>query len=596
MKKLLLIIPILLLALSACTDPFINQTYIPQSNEDLALTNAAYLKKNADQFSLWIQLLKHADLYNALNDASTTSTVFAPDNAAMEEFLAWKGVATVEELDKDYAKSVAQVHILNFNLIESSFIAYVESGVIPIPTIFGTYLSTSYGFINTDVDDADLVNSNVQDSLSIYLNNQARVKALAKTTANGEVYALSGVIRPLVETIPEKLNTAREYTIFVEALEKTGLIDTFSVKADTIYNLNGSFSVNSVQFTCFAVPDGVYQSEGVTNVDGLASYLGASTDYTSATNKLNQYVKYHFLPKSTGKVSLFTFQEAGQVVLFDTDLSSQVITVQKDSIGNFINQGVRIIRSDILTSNGIIHKVDKIMPVYEPAPVTVRWDFCNFSDIQSFVNAYGAAKNYGNLFSNAIGNKEYQVDLSADKREGNYGTISSILYKANTAKTSTATFRKVGFFKCSYVSSVEKTVNKYGAYMDNLMIFNLGYAGWVEFKTPTIVKGKYKVVFYYAGTPGVKTFYTGGSLTKFNLDDYQKSIYIWKGLPAKFTQISKRLDSNASGIASDVIWDLVDFSTSKSHTFKATMMDINAKTNGSYRQMWDYLEFVPIVN
>ena len=596
MKKILLILPIVLMALSACTDPFLNQTYIEQTNQDLEISNATYLKKHSDKFSLWIELLKRADLYNALNDANTTSTVFAPNNDAMEEFLAWKGVASVEELDKTYAKSVAQVHILNSNLLEASLIAYVETKVIPIPTVFGTYLKTSYGFMNTDVDDAELVNQSLQDTLSIYLNNQAKLDPQAKTTANGQVYELSGVIRPLVEPIPDVLASAKIYTIFLDALNKTALRDTFSVYADTTYNLNGSYSVNDVRFTCFAVPDAVYQEAGINDVNGLIAHLGAGSDYTDAANKLNRYVRYHFLGKNIERSLMFKFQEVGQVVLFDTKLTSQVITVQNDSIGNAVNKNVRIIRSDIKARNGIIHKVNSIMPIYEPAPVTVRWDFCNTSDIQSFANTYGASQKIGDLFSNAMTGKEYQLDLSDDKRDGNFGAITSILYKANAAKSSTVSWRKVGFFKCSYETSTNKAVNKYGAYMNNLMILNLGYAGWAQFTTPTIVKGKYKVVFYYASSPSFTSYYAGGSLTKFNLDDYQKSVYLWKGLPGKFTDVTKQTKITASGLAADVIWDVVEFTTSRSHTFKATMMDINAKTSGTYRQMWDYVEFVPIAN
>lgn len=596
MKKILLILPIVLMALTACTDPFLNQTYIEQTDQDLEISNATYLKKHSDKFSLWIELLKRADLYNALNDANTTSTVFAPNNEAMEEFLAWKGVTSVSELDKSYAKSVAQVHILNYNLLEASLIAYIETGVIPIPTVFGTYLKTSYGFINTDLDDVELANQRLQDTLSIYLNNQAKLDPQAITTSNGQVYELSGVIKPLVESIPEVLTTAKVYTIFIEALNKTGLKDTFSVYSDTTYNLNGSYSVNDVRFTCFAVPDLVYQDAGINNVDDLIAHLDAESDYTNPSNTLNQYVRYHFLGKSVERSLLFKFQEAGQVVLFDTKLTSQVVTVQNDSIGNALNKTIRIVRSDIKARNGIVHKVNDIMPVYEPTPVTVRWDFCNYSDIQSFANAYGAAQKIGDLFSNAMTGKEYPLDLSEDKRDGNFGAITSFTYKANTAKSSYATWRKVGFFKCMYETSANKTVNKYGAYMNNLFTLNLGYAGWVQLTTPTIVKGKYKVVFYYASSPSFLSYYGGGSLTKFNLDDYQKSVYIWKGLPAKFTDVTKRTKTTASGIAADVIWDVVEFTTSKSHTFKATMMDINAKTSGTYRQMWDYVEFIPVAN
>jgi uncharacterized surface protein with fasciclin (FAS1) repeats len=594
MRKLLITIPILLFAVTACDDPFLNQTYVEKTDEDLELSNASYLKKNTEDFSLWIELLKYADLYNALNDASTTSTVFAPDNEAMEEFLAWKGVSSVTELDKDYARYVAQVHILNDDLGESSFITYVESGTIPIMTVFGTYLSTSYGYINKDVDDAEQANMTIQDSLTIYLNNQAKVKSLARKTANGQVYTLGGVIHPLSETILDVLKPYNEYDLFIQAAEMTGYDKVVSVYADTMYNLDGSMSVNDIRFTCLAVPDAVYNAAGISDVNGLIALLGAEPNYTDTTNALYQYLAYHFMGKTYSKDELFKFQTEGQISIFDTKLRSQVITVQNINGVGTINGVANITRSGIKARNGVIHKINHILPVFEPDPVTIRWDFCNYADIESFVNTYGETRKLGELFSNDISVKEYQIDLSLDQREGNNGTISSFIYQANKTSSSYASWRKVGFFKCSYVSSTKKTVNKYGAYMNNLLTLNLGYAGWIQFRTPTIIKGKYKVVFYYAGAPGLKSFYSSGSLTKFNLDDYQKSIYVWKGLPGKFVDDAKKTDINANGIAADVLWDVLEFTESGSHTFKVTMMDINAKTNNTYRQMWDYIELVPI--
>lgn len=594
MRTLRCLLPLLLLSALACEDPFLNQTYIEPTNEDLELSNAAFLNKHAEDFSLWIALLKHADLYNALNDAATTSTVFAPSNAAMEAFLAWKGVTSVEDLDATYARYVAQVHILPYDLNESTFITYVESGSIPIPTVFGSYLTTSYGFINTDVDDVDKDTVRVQDSLSIYLNNQARVVALAKRTANGQVYTLGGVIKPLSETILDVLRPYREYNLFIEAAEKTGYADTLAIYADTVYNLDGSRSVNDVRFTCLVVPDAVYQAAGIHTFEDLVAHLGAGNDYTHPDNALHRYVAYHLLGNSLSKQQLFTFQEPGQVVLFDTKLSGYVITVERRNGEELINGGAHIVRSGIRARNGLIHKVDHLLPVYEPAPVTVRWDFCNSPDIQSFVNAYGASRNLGELFSSPLANKEYQIDLSDDRRDGHFGTITAFTYQANTTKTSTSTWRRVGFFKCQYLNNSNRTINTYGAYMDNLLVLNLGYAGWIQFRTPTIVKGTYKVVLYYASAPGLKSYYTGGSLTKFNLDDYQKSVYIWKGLPAKFIDPAKQSNENASGIAAEVIWESISFDRSEGHVFKATMMDISAKTVGTYRQMWDYMEFIPI--
>ncbi len=594
MKKFSILSIFILLLLSACRDPFLDEPFIESTGEDLELSNAEFLKKYEDKYSLWVQLLKHADMFNALNDASSVSTVFAPDNQAVEEFLAWRGVESVEELDYEYARYVAQVHILAQNLPEAVFISYVEDGSIPIKTVFGTYLSTSYGFMNNEVDDVFLPQVKVQDSLSIYLNNQAKVTALARTTANGQVYTLGTVIRPLAETILDILAPYREYEIFIEAARLTAYDKIVSVYADTVNNLDGSFSVNNIRFTCFAVPDSVYKQAGINSAEELAAYLGAGQNYTDSLNALYQYMSYHFLGQIYSKAALFNFKREGQLLIFDTKLPGQVIISEQVEGESKINKVAKIIRSGIQARNGVIHKIDHIMPVYEPEPITVVWDFCNYPDVESFVNTYGASKSLGDLFSSPMNNREYPVDLSEDQLDGNNGTLTSILYKANAAKTSYKTWRKVGFLKCAYNSSRDKENNKYDAYMNNLLTLNLGYAGWIELQTPTIIKGKYKVVFYYASSISFKNYYGAGSLTKFNLDDYQKSVYMWKGLPTKFTDETKKENENASGLAEDVLWDEVVFDFSGRHTFKATMMDINAKTSGSYRQMWDYIEFIPI--
>ena len=596
MKKAIIILFVLIPLLNACQDPFLDSQFVEKTNTYLDLSNAEFLKKNNEKYSLWIELLKYANLYNALNDASSTSTVFAPDNDAMNEFLAWKGVSSVQELDKEYAKNVAKVHILKGIMRENEFIANVETGTIPTLTLFGTYLSTSYGFKNLDIDDEFLNQVVLEDSLSIYLNNQAKVADLgrADTTSNGLIYTLKNVIHPLSETILEILANYKQYDIFIEAAQKTGYDKIVSEYSDTITNIDGSISISDVRFTCMAVPDEVYHTAGIQSVNDLISYLQAGSDYENPSNALYQYMAYHFLGKNYTKKALYDADTEDEIMIFDTKLKGKVLTVESENGLLKINKTASIIRSNIKARNGIIHKINNILPVYEPDPIRVIWDFCNSADIESFVNAYGADKSLGELFSTPITNKEYFIDLSLDQNDGNYGTITSFTYVATAAKTSVKTWRQVGYMKCSYVSSSDKTTNKYGAFMDNLLTLNLGYAGNITFTTPTIIKGKYKVVFYYAGAPGLRQFYTTGSNTKINLDDYQKTFYMWKGIPGTFVDEAKQTNINANGIASEVLWDEVSFDDSGTHTFKATMMDINAKTNSLYRQMWDYIEFIPV--
>jgi hypothetical protein len=302
------------------------------------------------------------------------------------------------------------------------------------------------------------------------------------------------------------------------------------------------------------------------------------------------------LGKNYSKTTLTDYNQDGEVLIFDTKLKGKVITVEADNGEHKINKTAKFIRSNIKARNGVIHKIDKILPVFDPSPMRIVWDFCNMPDVESFVNSYGAAKGLGELFSNELSAKEYFIDLSLDKLSGNYGNITSFQYIANETKSPVKTWNRVGYFKCSYISSADATNNKYGALMHNLLVLNLGFAGNVTMTTPTIIKGKYKVILYYAGAPVLRTFYTTGSNTKIKLDDYQKSILMWKGIPATFVDPLKRTNINANGIASEVLWESITFDDSGTHTLKATLMDINAKTHTSYRQMWDYMEFIPLEN
>ncbi len=600
MKKLSLFILSLMAVLTSCEDPYEGTVYVKDTGETLDMTCAAVLSRNEAEFSLWIELLKYADYYNALNDAGTTATALCPNNEAMREFLDWKGVSSVRELDREYARAVAQIHILPTDLSDESLINYAENGeTIPVLSIFGTYLTTRFGYTITDVDDAYRTDTEYNTD-SIYLNNQAKLeKFTAIKTGNGEIFTMGDVIRPVAETILERLRPYEEapgdgeYDIFIGAAERSGYDEVVAQVYDTTYNEMGAMVVSNVVFTCLAVPDSVYKAAGIESVDDLCSYLGATDDYTAEDNPLRQYVAYHFIDKEMYVKDFFNFQEEGQVNIWDTQFTHQVITCQDMAGAHVFNKVASILRSDMQARNGLIQKIDDILPVWEPDPVTVIWDLCNTSDIISFVNNYGAAKNLGALFSSPIASKEYQIDLSENKRDGDYGAVSSFVlnesYVNNSSRASYASYRPVGFIKCKYKSAKEKTVNNYGANMDNLLVLNLGYAGWVQFTTPTIIKGRYKIELFYGGNPVLYSFYGSGSHTKFMLDDTQMSnVFIFKGLA------SQGFGKATYGIASAELWKEMVFEHSGAHTLKATMMDINAKTNAKYHQLWDYVKFTPI--
>ena len=578
----------LLLTLWGCKDPYAGQMFVLDDGDDTKITNIAYLEKHIEDYSLFLEFLDAADYYNALNDASTTVTLFAPDNEAMRAFMELKGISSFDELDREYSRQVVQVHVIKTSLSENSFIQFTNEGSISTPTLFGDYLTLGYGYLDTDVDDVELANMTPQDTLSIYINNMSQVREMAHQTVNGMVYRLGGVIRPLIENVVEKMKDYGEYKLFLEAIEAAGMTDLLEITADTVEQAMGQTTINAVNYTVFAVDDATYAQAGIHSLDELETWLGArdadgktGISRSDSASVIHRYVSYHILDGANNKAALTYSADPTAVKTYDTRETGEIITLQTLVGQTFINgtDGCGFVHSDIKACNGYIHKIDGIMPIWSPAPSEVIWDFCNSPDIIALVNAYGADNSLGMLYSTPSDAAEYKIDLSTGNK---YGTVTSFKYAVASPKSS---WLKVGFWKIK--ANTDATLdyeNDLNAYLNNLFIVNLGYTGWVEFKTPTLVKGKYRVEFYYAGAKALASkFYGQGSLVKFTLDDYLKNFYVWKGW-----------DSKQQAVTGETLFEKVIFDKTSSHTLKAILMDANATSNANYRQMWDYIKFVPI--
>ncbi|MBO5835733.1 MAG: DUF5108 domain-containing protein [Bacteroidales bacterium] len=598
MKKL--VIFTLILCLVACTDPFAGQPFITPTEIENEMTCTTLLEHRSEDFSTWIELLRYADYYNGLKDVTASITLFAPTNEAMQEFLQWQGVEKVQDLDLTYARYVVQNHILNGAKINSeTFINFaVDAEPLQVQSLFNAYLKPSFGRTITEVDDADRTDEIIEEE-TLFINNQAAVQPRDSggvrftEASNAIIYYMDDVIRPLAETMVDKLEEQGEYSIFAAACRESGYDKVVEKVRDTIRIQGGGYTIQDYRFTCFAPSDEAMAAANIHSLDDLKARCREDVPQ-AGDSALYQYVKYHFFDQAYTKEQFCKFNSVDETLIYDTQLDGQVIICRNDTIDYsvpMLNDKAKFVRSNIEARNGYIHKMDYYLPVFEPEPVTIKWDFCNSSDIIAIVNAYGASRSLGNLFTSALTNKEEKVDLSDMHRDGDFGPVSSFTYQANTAKASYSNYRAVGFTKCKYLKASDKNNNTYGAYMNNLLNLNLGYAGWIQFKTPTIIKGKYKVTLHYASDVTMKDFHSAGSLTKFQFDpelgksEWTKNAQVYKGLPTK----------NVMYCSADlVLFETIEFDSSNRHLFKAIMLDINAKTNSVYHQMWDYLLFEPI--
>ena len=94
MKKLKKIYWMLLIVLcAACNDPYDGDTFVVFDTQPAA----TYLSSRSEDFSEWIHIMKYADLYNAVNQATQRFTLFVPNNTAVQEFYTRRGVSSIEE-------------------------------------------------------------------------------------------------------------------------------------------------------------------------------------------------------------------------------------------------------------------------------------------------------------------------------------------------------------------------------------------------------------------------------------------------------------------------------------------------------------------
>ena len=558
MKKYLFLFSLLAL-LFACDDPYEGTSYdvidvYPAGN---------YLESRSEDFSEWIAILKYADLFNAINEAGETFTILAPTNDAVQAFYDAKGVSSIEDLGKTYAKALVKYHVINDEIDEKEFLI---GGKLTTETISGDYLTVSYG---TSGDDAD----------AVYVNGEAQVTELANEVSNGLIYTLDGVLTPLVETIYDRLDQDDSYSIFKEAVEMTGWDDALSTVSDTVYSDYGVMSIVSKKYTLLAVTNDVFAEEGVSNVSGLVSLLGASDDYESTDNPLYQYVSYHILSQTQYVADLFPFDESDSTIIWSTKASQQVLSTSLISGTYYFNYskddatGVGLVdgMTDIEAKNGVVQNVDNYMPVFVPDPLTVIWDLSNYDDVESAVNAYGADNDLGDIFEIAQEN-EYWITFDED-------AVTSYTWKAYSSASS-GSYPTVGYLVTK--TSDSGVTNSYGAYKNDFLVLNLGYLGNISMPTPTILPGRYKVELYYACAGSLSDFVNGGSLCKVYVDDTSEEVYVYDG-------------ANASvGVYSMTLFDEITFDTTDEHTFKLVVLDSRATTHSKYRLQLDYIKFIPI--
>ena len=395
-----------------------------------------YMRQYPSQFSDFLAILDRTNISPFLN-AYGAYTCFAPTNAAFALYLKQIGKATVNDIDTGTMRKICQFHLIEDTLSTISF----TDGKMPTPTMYGQYLITS-------VDDAG----------NTIVNRQAEITQPNIVTGNGYIQVIDHVLQPATQTIAQMVAANSSYTIFTQALQATGLYDTL--------NINNNPDTTRRWLTFLAESDSILKLSGINSYADLANKYDNEHNPRDPNDSLFLYMAYHIL---TGInyladiVSTASHPTLAPQNVVTSLLDGQTILLNQATFNGVLEPGIPMNRaaSDNSATNGALHDLSGDIYMKIRTPVGVYWDVADQPEIRKLTSVFRRAG---------------KTSLFA------YGTLAGITWQNTT-------------YSIQYTCEAATTSNWY--YWDDHLDFNLRATSntnnWIEFTTPLIVKGLYKV-------------------------------------------------------------------------------------------------------
>lgn len=425
------------------------KTTIVESTTD-ATNMTQYLSKRADTFSELSKVLKISGSASFLN-AYGSYTFFAPTNNAIKQYLTEKGKAAVEDVPAAEWKDFVRIHLLEDSIPTSRF----TDGKLPNLTMYGQYLVTGA--------------SNVNGATSLRINRQANIIQPNISVGNGIIHVIDHVLKPAELTLAKMLEANPEYTIFTQALKATGLYETLNFLPATNPDATRKW------LTVLAETDASLRAAGFAGFNELKTRYSNTGNPMLATDSLNLFVKYHILFDAKYQADIITSNAhttLAPLEVVTAKLSGETVLINDDVFNNVHEIGFSLIRakSDQTANNGVLHEASQHFSIKARYPYPVYFDVCDIPELRKMTAVYKKA-NYD--FTRA----EMQT-LTESIRFKSLPSEKTLQYKFGSGQSTSAT-----------------------SYNRDVLVTPIGTSSrpeWVEFHTPLLVRGKYKLwVAYY---------------------------------------------------------------------------------------------------
>jgi uncharacterized surface protein with fasciclin (FAS1) repeats len=272
------------------------------------------IAQSKPEFSILVEAVVAADLATTLKGAGPF-TVFAPTDTAFAALLTELNVSKAQLLaDKALLTAVLTYHVLP---------AKVEKAQVPV----GKAITTLQGGIfKVDTVGADLI---ITDGR----NRPSKITATDIQATNGVIHVIDKVILPANKNIVETAQSVSKYSILVEAVVAADLATALSAAGP---------------LTVFAPTNDAFAA--------LLTELNVSKAQLLADKVLlTKVLTYHVLPARVLKADV----PVGPAI---ATLQGETFTVDATlAITDKRSRKAAITATDILTSNGVIHEIDKVI-------------------------------------------------------------------------------------------------------------------------------------------------------------------------------------------------------------------------------------------
>lgn len=368
-------------------------------------------------------------------------TVFAPTDEAIDAFKQKKQVSDISEIDPEELNDLVKYHVILDTLSTVDFL----DGKLRTPSIYGQYLLVSTVF--------------EEGQSKSYLNKYAEIMQPDMRQSNGIVHSVGSVLEPIIESIAELIESDAQYSIFTQALKETGYYDVLNT-------VTAKDQKEKHWYTVFAQTDSSLKDAGINTYAELKAEYSNTGDPSSVEDSLNLYMAYHILDSTLLYMGDLVLQQA-----LVTVAPSEVVTIRlvgdsvklnEDYFNGELERGANLsrIESDQTSANGVYHALDDNLYIKIRYPFPVLFDVCDQPELHKMVGIY---RTYGQ-----------QATLTNGQLEG----VS--WYGDNTIS-----------YQCNNAGNLNQGSMIYDDYFS--IILRTAVIRWVEFKTPLLVKGSYKV-------------------------------------------------------------------------------------------------------